>query len=74
MIIGAAWLKEKNGQKYFYVRCDLPLLGKLNFIIKKRATEKKGNQPDYDVIWWPEKEDFKETVVQEDEMNEDIPF
>jgi len=73
MIIGAAWLKEKDGQKYFYVRCDLPLLGNLSFMIKKRQN-KTGNQPDYDVIWYPEKEDFKETVVQEDEMNEDIPF
>jgi len=71
MIIGAAWLKEKDGQKYFYVRCDLPLLGNLSFMIKKRQN-KTGNQPDYDVIWYPER---KAPVTVPDEMpDEEVPF
>lgn len=67
MIIGAAWLKEKDGQKYFYVKCDLPLLGSLSFVIKKRA-DKKGNQPDYDVIWYPERKQGGAQEIQEEEI------
>lgn len=71
MIIGAAWLNEKDGQKYFYVRCDLPLLGNLTFMIKKRQN-KTGNQPDYDVIWYPERK--TPVVVPEEIPDDEVPL
>jgi len=50
MRIGACWLKEKDGEKYFSGVISLPFIGKINFAIFKNK-EKKNNEPDYNIVW-----------------------
>lgn len=55
MQIGALWLKEKDGKKYFSGQIEYPGV-KLNFAIFKNEKKENPNQPDYQIVWNPPKE------------------
>lgn len=78
MVIGAVWLKEKDGKKFFSCQIEVPGLH-LNFAIFKNDKKEKDNQPDYNIVWSPPKKqnDNYSTGGSPDEVppvGEEIPF
>lgn len=76
MNIGAAWVKEtSDGKKYFSCQIQVPGMT-LNFAIFKNEKKEKDNQPDYNIIWSPQKKDKTKGesggAFANDE--EDVPF
>jgi uncharacterized protein (DUF736 family) len=63
MKIGALWLKEKDGKKYYSGIIEFPGM-KLNFAIFKNEEKQQDNHPDYNIVWSPVKKN----------NSEDIPF
>ena len=55
MEIGALWLKEKDGKKFFSGQIEYPGV-KLNFAIFKNEKKEKDGQPDYKIVWSPQRE------------------
>ena len=67
MNIGALWLKEKDGKKYFSGQIEFPGT-KLNFAVFKNEKKDKPSQPDYKIVWSPPKNgDSKPASYNEDE-------
>jgi uncharacterized protein (DUF736 family) len=78
MIIGAAWLKEKDGKKYYSCQIRVPGLD-LNFAIFKNEKKEKENQPDYQIIWSPPRKESQKSAASfpegENPFTEDnVPF
>lgn len=45
--VGAFWLKEKNGRKYFSGKLDKPLPAGTQVFVYKNDHKKEPNHPDY---------------------------
>lgn len=51
MKIGACWLQEREGEKYFSCKLDLlPVDGKFG-VFKNEKKQPGTNQPDYNIVW-----------------------
>lgn len=73
MVIGGAWLKEKDGKKYYSCQITIPFFGALNFAIFKNEKKEKENQPDYQIVWSLPKKS-SDTRSGNDSSNSDSPF
>lgn len=77
MVIGGAWLKEKEGKKWFSCQISAPFLGVMNFAIFKNDKKEKENQPDYHIVWsMPKKSNDSDQPKTGDNpfLDDDIPF
>lgn len=72
MKIGALWLKEKDGKKYFSGKIEVPGLD-LQLAIFRNEDKQKENQPDFNIVWSPPKKDGGYTNSTPDVMD-DIPI
>jgi len=79
MVIGAVWLKEKDGKKFYSCQIRTPRLN-LNFAIFKNEKKEKDNQPDYNIVWSPPKKkensgDSHQDPERENPFSDDnVPF
>lgn len=54
MKIGAAWKKTSaNGNEFISILIELPIIGKINFVLFANEKKEAENQPDYNVVWSP---------------------
>jgi uncharacterized protein (DUF736 family) len=81
MVIGGAWLKDKDGKKFYSCQIQFPLFGTLNFAIFKNDKKEEGsNQPDYHIVWSPPKKSNDQpngaasTGADNPFNSDDIPF
>jgi uncharacterized protein (DUF736 family) len=72
--IGAVWLREKDGKKYMSGVIEYPGQ-KLNFAIFRNEEKKADNQPDYNIVWNPPKENGPKAPADSGGgHDDDIPF
>lgn len=79
MKIGALWLKEKDGKKYFSGKIEVPGLD-LQFAVFKNEEKNKENQPDYNIVWSSPNQKKNNSTQQNSSdqvqpfSDDDIPF
>jgi uncharacterized protein (DUF736 family) len=81
MNIGALWLKEKDGKRYFTGKIQYPNF-ELQIAIFKNENKTSENAPDYNIIWSNfnkknNQQDQQQSITQPKSFNEldnDIPF
>ena len=80
MKIGASWRKEgqESGKKYLSCVIELPFVGKINFAMFPNTEKKEENQPDYNIVWSPPKENRsggrQEPESYDDPFTDDFPI
>jgi uncharacterized protein (DUF736 family) len=58
MIIGAAWIKESNGKKYFSCKLNfVPTGWDGSFAMFKNDKKESDNHPDYNMVYSERKKD-----------------
>jgi uncharacterized protein (DUF736 family) len=78
MIIGAAWLKEKDGKKYMSCQIEVPGMD-ISFALFKNDKKDKDNQPDYHIVWSKARQKTQGSAATTTESDphfsdDDIPF
>lgn len=72
MKIGSAWkMKSKNGKEFISVVIELPIIGKVKFVLFDNDNKQSDNHPDYDVVWTPER---KKEQTSNKAFDDDVPF
>ena len=71
MKVGALWIREKDGKKFMSGTLQWPGVEMHLAVFKNES--KQGQQPDYEIVWYPQRKGGVQPSDREDFGN-NVPF